>query len=320
MSKSAGNVIEPEAVIARGGAEILRLWVAMLNYKEDAPYGAEIESRIVEAYRKVRNTWRFMLGNMHGFSPDTDAVPDDQLEPLDRWALQRWDEVGRRMRQGYEDFEYHVVYHALSNFFTVDLSAFYLDVLKDRLYCSARDSRLRRSAQTALYRILHGTLSLMAPILPFTAEEAWEALPPAAGREESVHLALFPEFGRTWLEAEEAKAWEELRTVRETVLKELEKAREEKLIGNALEARVTLRVPPALRALLSARGASLKDLFIVSEIVLEDGEGDEFVAVVAKASGRKCVRCWNYSPSVGTRPDHPDFCDRCDDVVSGRTR
>ena len=320
MSKSAGNVIEPEAVIARGGAEILRLWVAMLNYKEDAPYGTEIESRVVEAYRKIRNTWRFLLGNLFDYSPDTDAVADADLEPLDRWALQRWDEVGRRMRQGYEDYEYHVVYHALSNFFTVDLSAFYLDVLKDRLYCSSKGSRLRRSAQTVLHRILSDTLILMAPILPFTTEEAWEARSAAAGRGESVHLSLFPEFGRTWMNEDEARSWEDLRTVREVVLKELEKAREEKLIGNALEAQVTLRAPAAQRDLLSAHAAALKDLFIVSDVVVEPADAEALTVVVAKAPGQKCVRCWNYSTYVGKSAVHPDFCRRCDDVVEGRAK
>ncbi len=320
MSKSAGNVIEPKEIIDRGGAEILRLWVAMLNYKEDAPYGSEIEQRIVEAYRKIRNTWRFLLGNLFDFSPDHDAVSPADLEPLDRWALQRWEEVGRRMRQGYEDYEYHVVYHALANFFSVDLSAFYLDVLKDRLYCSSNTARIRRSAQTVLHRILRETLTLMAPILPFTTEEVWEAMPDGAGRGESVHLALFPEMGRTWMEGDEAESWEALGAVREIVLKELEKAREEKLIGNALEAQVTLRAPAAQRDLLAAHAAALKDLFIVSDVVIEPVEADELTVAVAKAPGQKCVRCWNYSTFVGTSPAHPDFCRRCDDVVEGRAR
>jgi isoleucyl-tRNA synthetase len=320
MSKSAGNVIEPKEVIARGGAEVLRLWVAMMNFKEDAPYGPEIEQRIVEAYRKIRNTWRFLLGNLYDFSPDRDTVARADLEPLDRWALQRWDDVGRRMRQGYDDYEYHVVYHALSNFFTVDLSAFYLDVLKDRLYCSDKASRIRRSAQTVLFRILRDTLTLMAPILPFTAEEAWEAMPVSAGRVESVHLGLFPEFNETGMEAEEAKSWETLLAVREISLKELEKAREEKLIGNSLEAQVRLHVPSAQLALLSARLDALRDLFIVSDVVIEADAGAELTAAVAKAPGRKCVRCWNYSTFVGTSAAHPDFCRRCDDVVEGRAR
>jgi len=316
MSKSAGNVIEPETVIARGGAEILRLWVAMLNYKEDAPYGAEIEQRIVEAYRKIRNTWRFLLGNLYDFEPDRDGLPASDLEPLDRWALRRFGEVGRRMRQGYEDYEYHVVYHALSQFFTVDLSAFYLDVLKDRLYCSGRTSRLRRSAQTALFLILRDSLTLMAPILPFTAEEAWDAVPAFAGREDSVHLRLFPDLGREWMPDAEAAEWEELLTVRQAALKELELARERKEIGNALEARVRLTVPAAQAGLLERHKDGLAALLIVSEVVIEDGPA--LAVKIEPAAGSKCARCWTYSTEVGQSAEHPDFCRRCDDVVSGR--
>jgi isoleucyl-tRNA synthetase len=319
MSKSAGNVVEPKEVIARGGAEILRLWVAMLNYKEDAPYGREIELRITEAYRKIRNTWRFLLGNLDGFDPGRDSVPVDDLEPLDRWALRQWSEVGRRIRQGYDDFEYHIVYHSLSSFFTVELSAFYLDVLKDRLYCSARGARIRRSAQTALFRILKDSLRFMAPILPFTAEEAWEAMPAFPGKEESVHLALFPEFEETWLDDGPAKDWDGLLAVREKVLKELEKAREQKTIGNALEARVFLQAPAPELALLRRHRESLCALFIVSDVVVEAGIGKDLEIAVTAAPGRKCVRCWNYSTSVGSKPAHPDFCQRCDDVVEGRS-
>ncbi|MCX6560113.1 MAG: isoleucine--tRNA ligase [Candidatus Aminicenantes bacterium] len=320
MSKSAGNVIEPKEIIARGGAEILRLWVAMLNYKEDAPYGVEIEARIVEAYRKIRNTWRFLLGNLSDFSPDTDAVPAAEMEPLDRWALRRFTEVGRRMRKGYADYEFHVVYHALAQFFTVDLSAFYLDVLKDRLYCSAKSSRLRRSAQTALYRILRDSLTLMAPILPFTAEEAWDVLPPRVGREESVHLALFPDLKEEWMDDVEAAEWEELLTVRETVLKVLENARERKEIGTSLEARVRLGVQPAQAGLIERYRDQLASLFIVSDVAVEPAAGDALEAAVSPVPGGKCLRCWTYSEYVGTSPDHPEFCRRCDDVVSGRAR
>ncbi|MDD8027026.1 MAG: isoleucine--tRNA ligase [Acidobacteriota bacterium] len=320
MSKSAGNVIEPKEVIARGGAEILRLWVAMLNYREDAPYGAEIEQRIVEAYRKIRNTWRFLLGNLSDFSPDTDAVSVSEMEPLDRWALRLWTDVGRRMRRGYDDYEYHVVYHALSQFFTVDLSAFYLDVLKDRLYCSAKTSRLRRSAQTVLFRILRDTLTLMAPILPFTTEEAWDVLPAFAGRTESIHLALFPGLEEEWMGEDEAAEWDELLKVREPVLKELENARERKTIGTSLEARLRLRVPAALAGLVDRHKADLAGLFIVSDVTIEPAASEAVEATVERATGGKCQRCWTYSEYVGTSSDHPDFCRRCDDVVSGRAR
>ncbi len=320
MSKSSGNVIEPKEVIDRGGAEILRLWVAMLNYREDAPYGREIEQRIVEAYRKIRNTWRFLLGNLFDFRPDTDAAPAAELEPLDRWALHAWSGAGRRMRQGYQDYEYHVVFHALSQFFTVDLSAFYLDVLKDRLYCSSATSPARRSAQTVLYRILKESLLLMAPVLPFTAEEAWEAMPAGAGREASVHLGLFPAFEADGLSPEEEKEWAGILALRELVLKELESAREKKTIGNSLEARVKLSVPAGERALIEKFRTELAALFIVSEVLVEPAPGPSFGVAVETAPGAKCARCWNYKSSVGTSAAHPGLCRRCLDVVEGGGR
>jgi isoleucyl-tRNA synthetase len=318
MSKSAGNFIEPKEIIAQSGAEVIRLWVAMLNYREDAPFGNEIRQRLVEAYRKIRNTWRFMLGNLFDFSPDSAAVTLEEMEPLDRWALEKSAEVGRRILRAYDEFEYHMIFHAIYNFFTVELSALYLDILKDRLYCSATASRLRRSAQTALFHILKNSLALMAPILPFTTEEAWQAMPGYQGKESSVHLELFPEFRKPWLEPELSVEWDKIIGLREKVLKELEKAREQKFIGNSLEAQVILKVPQALSQLVRKYENELCSLLIVSDVVLEAGAGDEIEVTIAKAPGEKCQRCWNYSPYVGTSPTHPDFCRRCEDVVKGQ--
>ena len=318
MSKSAGNVVEPSEVIARNGAEILRLWIAMLNFKEDAPFGKGIVQHLVEAYRKVRNTWRFLLGNLQDFDPDRDGLPAAEMEPLDRWALERNAEVGRRMLRAYDEYEFHTVFHAAYNFFTVDLSAFYLDVLKDRLYCSAKDSRIRRSAQTALFRILRDSLRLMAPLLPFTTEEAWDVLPAFAGKEESVHLAFFPEFAEPGLSAEEAGLWDRRLALRERILKELENAREARLIGNALEAAVTVRAPAAEAAALAGDEALLAALAIVSSVRIEPVSGAETEIRIEKAGGAKCQRCWNYTPTVGTSADHPGLCRRCEDVVTGR--
>jgi len=318
MSKSAGNAVEPDEVIAQNGAEILRLWVAMLNYKEDAPFGREILQRLVEAYRKIRNTWRFLLGNLSDFDPDRDAVPAADMEPFDLWALEKSAEVGKKALQGYDAYEYHTVFHAVYNFFTVDLSSFYLDILKDRLYCSSRTERLRRSAQTALFRILKDTLILMAPILPFTTEEAWEVMPGFKGKEESVHLERFPVFAEAWLAPEAVKDWGELGGLRERVLKELESAREKKLIGNSLEAQVRLAVPAALAALVSKYRDDLCSLFIVSDVAVEPSGGDMLGVTVEPAPGRKCQRCWNYSAAVGISPAHPDLCPRCETVVGGR--
>jgi isoleucyl-tRNA synthetase len=315
MSKSAGNFIEPKEIISQNGAEILRLWVAMVNYKEDAPFGDEILQRLVEAYRKIRNTWRFLLGNLYDFSPDKDTVPAADLEALDKWALDKNAEVGQKILKGYDDYEYHTVFHAIYNFFTVDLSAFYLDIIKDRVYCSGKTSKLRRSAQTVLFRILRDTLILMAPILPFTAEEAWDALPAYRGKEESIHLERFPAFKERRLEAKGQKDWEGLVGLRENVLKELERGREQKLIGNSLEAQVRLKVPAPLASLVKKYSTELCGLFIVSDVVVETASDGELEIAVAKAPGKKCQRCWNYSTYVGTSAVHPDFCKRCDDVV-----
>ncbi len=317
MSKSTGNVIEPGEVIKRSGAEVVRLWAAMLNYKEDARFGTEIEQRLVEAYRKLRNTWRFLLGNVSDFVPGRDTVAAADLLDLDRWILHRFEEVRARVVKAYEDYEFHPILHAALDFFTVDLSSFYLDVVKDRAYCSGKGSLERRSAQTAMFTILRDSLLLMAPILSFTADEAWAHVPAFDGKDDSVHLGEFPKT-RDWLGARGAAFvgdMERLLGVREKVLKELEKAREAKLIGNALEACVTLKVPAADAAFLEGRRDDLAALFIVSAVAVEKGAGDELVVEVTKASGGKCERCWNFSTHVGTSPDHPTFCARCEKVV-----
>ncbi len=319
MSKSLGNVIEPEEVVAKNGAEILRLWVAMLNYKEDARFGRETLQRLIEAYRKIRNTWRFMLGNLYDFSPGTDMVAKEEMLFLDRYILEKAAGIRRKVLKAYEAYEYHVVIHTLYNFFTVEMSAFYLDVIKDRAYCSGKDSRLRRSVQSALFAILKDSLLLLAPLLPFTAEEAWEAMPDYAGKEGSVHLELFPaeEGMEAWLEPDLYADMEDLAAVREQVLKELEKGREEKLIGNSLEASLTLRASASQAALLKKHEAELPSLFIVSSVAVEEGHEETLTVEIGKAPGGKCERCWNYSRYVGTSASYPTFCARCEDVAKG---
>ncbi|MGB7297405.1 MAG: isoleucine--tRNA ligase [Candidatus Aminicenantales bacterium] len=319
MSKSLGNVIEPGDIIAKDGAEILRLWVAMLNYKEDTRFGPEILSRLEDAYRKIRNTWRFILGNVSDFAPGRDRVGREELLLLDRWALEKTAEVGRRILKAYEDYEYHVVFHSIYNFFTVDLSAFYLDVLKDRLYCSARKSLLRRSAQTALFDILRASLTLMAPLLPFTTDEAWESLPPFAGKEDSVHLETFPSCEERWLGEDLGREMDRLLVLREAVLKELEKAREGKLIGNSLEACIHLAVAPPDGALVRKYEKDLCALFIVSAVTSEPGVAERLGVRVSRAEGDKCQRCWNFSSTVGRSRDFPELCRRCEDVVREMT-
>lgn len=320
MSKSLGNFIEPGEIISQSGAEILRLWVAMLNFKEDARFGNEIHQRLIEAYRKIRNTWRFILGNIHDFSPDREAVKKEKMLILDRWIMDKTAEVGTRVLKAYDDYEYHIVFHSIYDFFTVELSSFYLDVLKDRLYCSAKDSLLRKSAQTALFYILKSTLILMAPILPFTTEEAWESMPSFEGKEESAHLETFPSFDQKWLEPDLSQEMKKLLSLREVVLKELEKVREEKLIGNSLEAQVLLKMPSSDQKLIQKYKDDVASLFIVSCVVLESGAGAELEVRVTRAPGEKCQRCWNYSTSVGRSQEYSHFCERCEDVVRKMTR
>lgn len=315
MSKSLGNFIEPEEIVSKNGAEILRLWVAMLNYKEDARFGYETIQRLVEAYRKIRNTWRFILGNIHDFSPDDECVAPEEMMLLDRWILEKCSQMGRKILKAYESYEYHIVFHTIYNFFTVELSSFYLDVLKDRLYCSGKNSLLRKSAQTALFNLLKTTLVLMAPLLPFTTEEAWEAMPGFEGKDESVHLELFPLFKERWLEAKLFLEWENLVLVRDKVLKELEIARENKMIGNSLEASITLKVPPGQEGFLSEYEKELPSLFIVSAVALEPDSDEELEVKVSKHPGEKCLRCWNFSSYVGTSSEYPNFCKRCEEVV-----
>jgi len=315
MSKSLGNFIEPEEIISQNGAEILRLWVAMLNYKEDARFGNKILQRLIEAYRKIRNTWRFLLGNIYDFAPDEEIVSPSDMKLMDRWILEKGYELGRKVLKAYENYEYHVIFHAIYNFFTVELSAFYLDVLKDRLYCSGKTSLLRKSAQTAIFQLLKSTLVLMAPILPFTTEEAWEVMPQFKGKEESIHLELFPSFKEKWLEPDLFNQWKSLISVRDEVLKKLEKAREEKFIGNSLEASITLKVPSSKENLLKKYEKKLPSLFIVSAVTIATSSDEELEVKVAKAPGEKCQRCWNFSPYVGKSSQYPHFCKRCEEVV-----
>lgn len=315
MSKSLGNFIEPGEIISLHGAEILRLWVAMLNYKEDARFGQEILQRLIEAYRKIRNTWRFLLGNLYDFNPDRDRLQEEELLWLDRWILERARQVAQRVIKAYEDYEFHIVFHSLYNFFTVDLSAFYLDVVKDRMYCSGAKSKLRRSGQTAMFLVLENTLRLMAPILPFTADEAWEAMPLFKDKAESVHLCSFPENRSPWLEPEVMKKVANLLEVREKVQKELEKAREAKLLGNSLEARLVFEAPDETYDTLAEFRQDLTALFIVSEVEVRRSEDDGLTISVERAGGQKCERCWNFSTSVGRDSVYPAVCERCARVL-----
>ncbi len=306
MSKSLGNTIAPEEIIKQYGADILRLWVSASDYRDDVRISKEILNGLAEGYRKIRNTVRYMLGALDGFDPARDAVPVAELEPIDRWALARlaaWDE---KVKAAYEDYEFHVAYHATMQLCSVELSALYFDVIKDRLYTWRRDGKARRSAQTALHAIAQDVIRLLAPILSFTATDAWGHLP---GRPaESVWLAGLPSRAPPAdAEALEAR-YGRLFEVRALVQGKLEEARRAKLIGSGLEAMVTLRAEGEVRRLLEEARAELPALLIVSKVALEDGPlGVE----VARAPGVKCERCWIYAEDVGADPAHPTVCGKC---------
>lgn len=321
MSKSLGNYIAPEEIIQKHGAEVLRLWVCSVEFTDDVRISETILARLSEAYRKLRNTFRYALGNLSDFDPRKDAVPAAEMLELDQWILFRAEDLVRNCRAWYDAFEFHRVYHAVYDFATSDLSALYFDVLKDRLYTAAPRSRARRSAQTALYRLTYALARLLAPILSFTTEEVWTHLPKPAGAPGSVHLALFPEpeeltEGLTARHRARAQNWERLVGVRESVLKQLEVARQEKFIGAPLEARVRLRANGDLYPLLAEYAAELPALFIVSQVSLEQQGGEPLSVQVERAAGGKCERCWKYTTDVGANPDFPTICAACAEAVT----
>jgi isoleucyl-tRNA synthetase len=313
MHKSAGNAVAPEEVIKDSGAEILRLWSASSNYFEDMRCSAEILQRVTDGYRKLRNTARFALGNLHGFSPSRNTVAEADLLEIDRWALAKLDEVVGKVRAAYDAYEFHLVYHLLSEFCTITLSARYFDIIKDRLYTFAPRNQARRSAQTVLCRIADALARMLAPILVFTSDEIWENLPADTDRPASVHLALLPEANAS-SEDELLSIWQRLFEIRDDVLQSLEKARIDKQIGSSLEARVEISAAGDVYDLLVHHADDLRYLFIVSDVnvVKADQSGAAGVAVsVLRAEGKKCERCWNYSTRVGESSRYPNVCERC---------
>ena len=324
MSKSLGTGMHPNEVIKTHGAEILRLWAASVEFGEDVTISPEMLTRLSEAYRKLRNTFRYCLGNLYDFDPEKDLVAGDELEEIDAWALLRTAELLERVEDAYGEYAFHKVYRALYDFATVDLSAFYFDILKDRLYTAPKRSVKRRAAQTTLYRIADALVRAVAPLLCFTAEEVWSHLPDPHLREKSVHVAKFmpPERLREGLPEKYRKRlrnWPRLIAVRDEVLKALEIARREKFIGNPLEAKVLLAADGDLAPLLRDYRAELPALFIVSQVEVgenaskaaHESPGLGLKVRVEKAAGRKCARCWNYSAHVGEDARYPTVCERC---------
>jgi len=327
MSKSLGNTVDPVEIADKLGAEIVRLWVASVDFREDVMASDELMQRIADSYRKIRNTFRYILGNLDGFDPARDAVAFAEMHPLDQYILLRTAELTKDVRQHYDEFVFHRLYQRLKDFCIVDLSAIYFDVLKDRLYTSAPTSKARRSAQTALWRLGDALVRLFAPVMSFTADEVWQHLPAVKGRAASVHLEHFPapeeltgELPAGFDVIATERDWETLLSVRDEALKALETARVEKRIGSSLEAQVRLAAPEGIYPVLERYRDQLRYLFIVSDVVLEKSpaiDGDAgLVITVSRAPGQKCERCWNYSTHVGEDEVYPSVCERCSAVLA----
>ncbi len=326
MSKSRGNDVDPVDIANRMGAEIVRLWVASVDFREDVVGSEKLMQRIAEAYRDIRNKlFRYVLSNLDGFDPQHDAVPFDQLQAVDQYILRKTWALSADVIRWYEEFAFHKIYHAVNHFVVVELSAFYVDIVKDRLYTFAADSPGRRAAQTTLWRIGEAMTRLLAPIMSFTCDEVWQYLPKMHSRSTSVHLAKFPEAndvlgeGVSAEDARQQEDWAKLLTVRNQVLKALEEARNQKQIGKSLEAQVKVTASDPFYPVLERYKPDLRYAFIVSQVEVERGSsrnGDGHLAVeVAKAAGQECERCWNYSTHVGEDNDYPTLCERCIPVV-----
>jgi isoleucyl-tRNA synthetase len=329
MSKSLGNVIAPQEITNRQGAEILRLWSSSADYREDMRISNEIISRLVDAYRKIRNTCRFLLGNIYDLDTTRAELKDiksDELHEIDRLALSMLQGIIKKVSNAYETFAFYEVYHAIYKFCIMDMSSFYLDILKDRLYTCGADSKERRAAQAVLYNILISLTKMIAPVLSFTAEEIWQHIP--GEKEESVFLSDFPAVNEAFVDHELEERWENLWKIRDEVNKALEIKRREKFIGNALEAKVTLYVDEEREKLIEAYRAFLPTLFITSaaevssireapDNVYKSSEINNIAILVERAEGEKCQRCWNWKESVGTFEDHPALCQRCHKVLAG---
>jgi isoleucyl-tRNA synthetase len=320
MSKSRGNDVDPVDIANRLGGEIVRFWVASVDFREDVVGSERLMQTAADNYRKIRNTFRYILGNLDGFDPQTDAVAFGQMESIDQYMLRRTAVLAYALNNWYEEFAFHKIYHRVNDFCIVDLSAFYFDVLKDRLYISAPKSQARRSAQTALWNIGEALVRLLAPITSFTSEEVWQYLPQLPNREASVHLALFPSVKEITPESDpkDDTDWATLRSIRDEVLKALEEARNNKLIGTGLEAQVEVTASDPLYSLLQRYSDQLRYLFIVSAVTLKQGSGNGTGGVhveVKKADGLKCDRCWNYSTRVGEDKTYPTVCERCSTVL-----
>lgn len=327
MSKSVGNVVAPQDVINKYGADVMRLWISSVDYQGDVRLSDKIVKSMSDVYRKIRNTFRYLLGNLSDFDPKTDSVAYADMEELDRWALLRMEQVKETVLKAYDDYEFHVMYHAVHNFCTVDLSAIYLDILKDRLYTEKADSKLRRSAQTAMYEILTTLVRLVAPVLCFTSEEVWQALPNKEEREWSVHMSDMPKVNEAYLDKALDEKWKKRLAVRSVAMKALEEARQAKVIGHPLDAEVTVYADGEAYDIVKAMEKELADFLLVSQTHIVEGsatapenaasnEEGTVKASVAVCTLAKCERCWKRSADVDSDPNHPGVCARCAHVLT----
>jgi len=328
MSKKLGNAIHPSEVIEKSGADVLRLWVASENFTQDIRVSPDILQQLSDAYRRLRNTFKFLLSNLYDFDPMTHAVPYEEMEELDRWALHVLQKTIGKVTKAHEEYEFYTAFHTLYNYCTVSLSSLYLDMLKDRLYTFAADSAARRSSQTALNHILHALVRMLAPTLAFTTEEVWRVIPNQPDREPSVHLCEWPRVNEEFVDEELGARWESLLEIRGSVTKALELGRREGVLGNSLQAKVLICPGRTEEAeLLESFREMLPTVFIVSQVELfspgdtvqeEISVKDDHISVaVRRADGEKCERCWNYGNSVGQSERHPSLCDRCIGELGG---
>lgn len=324
MSKSLGNVIYPKDIIDKYGAEILRLWVAASDYQDDIKLSSRILNQLTDGYRKIRNTLRFILGNLYDFKPESHFVPYERRQEIDRYILHCLQCLITRIRKAYKNYQFHIVYHSLHNFCTVDLSAFYLDIIKDRLYTFYPDSIERRAAQTTLWELIEVIVRLMAPILAFTAEEIWQCLPYIEGWPKSVHLTKFPDVKPEYEDEDLERRWRELLAIRSEVNRALERARRNKLIGHSLDAEVIIQPSLTSKSILERYLKDLATIFIVShvqlvdklsEVTLESEHIPNLKIFVRPYDFPKCSRCWQHHPSVGKDPEYPMLCERCQQVM-----
>ncbi len=323
MSKSVGNTVAPQDVIKQYGADIIRLWAASSDYKADIRISKEILKQLSEVYRKIRNTIRYILGNTNDFDYEKDKVQFDQMLELDRWALMHMQLLKKEVKQAYEDYDFHVLYHAIHNFCTVEMSSYYLDILKDRLYAYKADSLERRSAQTAMYEIMVDLVVMLAPVLSFTMEEVWQFMKKTSDMPESVQMMPWPEVKEEYIDPALEKKWEDFIGIRSEITRVLEVARKAKTIGHSLDAKVELYAEGEALAVLKSVEKDLPTLLIVSQAELHEGlteageatTREDLKVVVKAAEGHKCERCWIYSDTVGKDAEHPTLCARCAEAV-----